>query len=377
MSETLTPQRYHDLDAVRAVALTLGVVLHATMSFIEPQIWLVKDVSHSTSMALLFYVIHMFRMLNFFVMAGFFAHMMVEKRGVWGFATNRLKRLAIPLVAFWPIVMAAIIAVMIFASMPPAGTPAPPPPPTPAFNIHTFPLTHLWFLYVLLILCAGAIVLKLIVDLLKIGEPLGRLFDSLVGGLIKIDMIIAVLLLPAGLVTYFNPSVLLWFGIPTPDTGLIPNATAVAGFTTAFVFGWCLHRRADLLAHIASRCWLYLFSAVVGTIICLVLVGTTPAVIPVNGHDHQFYILMYGVSAWSWVMAFIGLAHRFIKREIPVMRLLSDSSYWVYIIHLPVLLLLQLFVKDVALPAEIKCLLVICGTMAIGLVSYQFMVRYS
>jgi glucan biosynthesis protein C len=176
---------------------------------------------------------------------------------------------------------------------------------------------------------------------------------------------------------YFNPQAMLWFGIPTPDTGLIPSAAAVAGFTTAFGFGWFLHRRADLLAHFANRFWLYLFSAVVGTIICLNIIGSVPVLVPANGHDHPIYILVYGLTAWSWVLAFIGLAHRFLRHESPFLRLLSDSSYWVYIIHIPVLLVIQYLVKDLSWPAEAKYAVVLCGTMAIGLLSYQIMVRYT
>ena len=73
MSVSTHSERFHDLDAVRAGALLLGVALHTTMSFIEPQVWLIKDASSSTGLAVLFYVIHMFRMMTFFVMAGFFA----------------------------------------------------------------------------------------------------------------------------------------------------------------------------------------------------------------------------------------------------------------------------------------------------------------
>lgn len=376
--ETAGPAtRWHDLDAVRAIALTLGVALHGTMSFIEPRIWIVNDSHHANGMALLFYVIHMFRMLTFFVMAGFFAHLMVEKRGVWGFAANRLKRLAIPLVVFWPIVMAAIIAVMIVANMPPPGTPAAPPPPPPAMSVQTFPLTHLWFLYVLLMLCLGTVVLKVVTDVLHIGKPLGRLMDALVGVLTKTDLIGAVLMIPVAAATFLNPQAMLWFGIATPDTGLIPNITAMAGFVTAFGFGWFLHRRADLLAHFASHVWLYLISAVIGTAICVNMIGSVPVLVPANGRDHPLYIVIYGLTAWSWVLGFIGMAHRYLRRENPFLRLLSDSSYWIYIIHIPVLLVIQYLVKDLSWPAEAKYAAVLCGTMAIGLLSYQIMVRYT
>lgn len=99
MSVSTNSGRFHDLDAVRAGALLLGVALHTSMSFIEPQVWLIKDASSSTGLAVLFYVIHMFRMATFFVMAGFFAHMLMDRRGLGGFITNRLIRVAAP----WPL----------------------------------------------------------------------------------------------------------------------------------------------------------------------------------------------------------------------------------------------------------------------------------
>ncbi|MCR6659330.1 MAG: acyltransferase family protein [Asticcacaulis sp.] len=140
LSVSTHSERFHDLDAVRAGALLLGVALHTTMSFIEPQVWVLKDASSSVGLGLLFYVIHMFRMMTFFVMAGFFAHMLVDRRGLGGFIKNRLIRVGVPLVAFWPIVFTAIISVMLFAYMPPPGTPAGTPPPAPGLTPRIFRL---------------------------------------------------------------------------------------------------------------------------------------------------------------------------------------------------------------------------------------------
>jgi len=57
--------RIHALDAVRAYALILGVVLHATVPFIEGfpmPLWFDQP---SKTAAVIFYVIHMFRMSTF------------------------------------------------------------------------------------------------------------------------------------------------------------------------------------------------------------------------------------------------------------------------------------------------------------------------
>ena len=94
--------RWHDLDAVRAFALLSGVALHGVMSFMSPRVWIVGDSHTSTGADVLFYVIHIFRMTLFFVLAGFFARAMMQKKGVAGFVGNRLKRIAVPLVVSGP-----------------------------------------------------------------------------------------------------------------------------------------------------------------------------------------------------------------------------------------------------------------------------------
>src|SRR4051794_30566448 len=98
------PERLHALDAVRGFALLLGIVLHATLSFVPAQtrFWVIQDTHPSITLALLFFAIHVFRMTTFFLMAGFFAHMSFHRLGAWGFIKDRLQRIAVPLVVAWP-----------------------------------------------------------------------------------------------------------------------------------------------------------------------------------------------------------------------------------------------------------------------------------
>ena len=367
--------RYNDLDAVRAFALLLGVALHGVMSFMEPRIWVVADRNTSVGFDVAFYVIHMFRMTTFFVLAGFFARMMMQKKGVTAFIGNRLKRVAVPLVAFWPIAIAAIIAFAILANMPVPGTPPAPPPPTP--TLATFPLTHLWFLYVLLLLYAGAVVIKLVTDVLHVGGILGRLLDKAVGILTKSDLITAVLAIPVFAAFYSNPQWLMWMGILTPDAGFVPNIMAVAGFSTAFSFGWWLNRRADLLDHLMKRWVVYALGALVGTWWCLHLVGIEAKIVPVNGHDHPIYAAVYALTAWSWTFALIGMARAFLRQENPAIRYIADASYWVYLVHIPLVMGLQYAVMKLDWPAELKAAIVIGGTVAVALATYRLFVRYS
>jgi len=374
MSERIQ-ERYHDLDAVRAFALLAGVVLHGVMSFMTPRLWIVGDTVTDSGANVLFYAIHIFRMTTFFVLAGFFARMLLQKRGTGGFIANRLTRIGVPLVVFWPLSLAAIIAMMIIANPPVPG--APPSPPPPGLSVATFPLTHQWFLYVLLILYAGAIALKLVTDLLHVGRFLGLLLDGMVTTLTRWDVVTAFLAVPVAAAFLTNKAWIMWFGIPTPDTGLIPNLAATAGFTTAFVFGWWLHRRADLLDHLKNRWFVYAAAALAGTWWCLQIVNVTPSLVPVAGHDHPLYAALYPLTGWSWAFALIGAARAFLRRENPAIRYLADASYWVYIVHIPVVMGLQYAVMNLDWPAEPKAAVVLIGTMAVALVTYRLFVRYS
>jgi hypothetical protein len=145
------PERLHALDAVRGYALLLGIVLHATVSFIPApsRVWIIQDSQPSITLGVLFFSIHVFRMTTFFLIAGFFAHLSFHRRGAWGFIKDRLQRIALPLVVGWPILFTAMAMVVIWAASFPNGGPLPGPPRWPPV-LPQFPLSHLWFLYVLL-----------------------------------------------------------------------------------------------------------------------------------------------------------------------------------------------------------------------------------
>ena len=75
--------RHHSLDALRALALLLGVLLHASMSFLpnSEYFWLVHDPVQSELLGPVFFSIHVFRMPLFFLLAGFFAYIVLKKKG--------------------------------------------------------------------------------------------------------------------------------------------------------------------------------------------------------------------------------------------------------------------------------------------------------
>jgi glucans biosynthesis protein C len=204
---------------------------------------------------------------------------------------------------------------------------------------------------------------------------LGHAFDKSIGVLTKSDLIIPVLATPVALVFYFSDHWMIWFGIKTPDYSLIPNPMATVAYGTAFAFGWWLHRRHDLLEHIANRFWAYGIVAITGTWWCLNYVGPQLSYAIPAGHEHPIYCLIYPLTAWAWTFALIGLARVTLKTEHPLIRYISESSYWIFIIHMPLLLILQYIVKDWVWPLELKAACIISATLLISILSYKFMVR--
>ena len=152
------PDRLHALDAVRGFALLLGVVFHAGFSFLPgmiPGIWAIVDTSPSTAISVLLFTSHIFRMSLFFFIAGFFARMMVQRKGPRGFWADRGKRILVPMLVGWMILFPSIAAVWVWGLQETFGGNAAGTTGQPAAAAaRRFPLTHLWFLYYLLWLYA-------------------------------------------------------------------------------------------------------------------------------------------------------------------------------------------------------------------------------
>jgi hypothetical protein len=121
IESTGTVERRHDLDALRAIAMLLGIVLHAALAF-APIPWTVKDAQQGEFYGVLFAAIHGFRMPLFFLISGFFTAMLWRKRGLGGLIKQRLKRIVLPLVIGCLTIVPAMWVVTIFVSQLPQGS---------------------------------------------------------------------------------------------------------------------------------------------------------------------------------------------------------------------------------------------------------------
>ena len=83
--------------------------------------------------------------------------------------------------------------------------------------------------------------------------------------------------------------------------------------------------------------------------------------------------------AYTWMMVFalIGCFEACIRQESPRMRYLSDSAYWLYLAHMPLVVIMQGVVKNWPVPSPLKFLFICIVTTILLLFSYQFLVRYT
>jgi fucose 4-O-acetylase-like acetyltransferase len=151
------PERLFALDNLRALMMWLGIVLHvAAIYMVSPSPLPWRDERTTPVADLLTAFIHAFRMPVFFILAGFFVSLLVQKRGVQAMVRNRLARLGLPFLIFWPPLFAiCVVFALLFVHRMVRGTwgldrsvmPVGPHVPT---GLSTM---HLWFLWMLLWFC--------------------------------------------------------------------------------------------------------------------------------------------------------------------------------------------------------------------------------
>ncbi|CAN5545930.1 acyltransferase family protein [soil metagenome] len=380
MLSMVTANRLHALDAVRAMALLLGIVLHACMSFLPAMRDIgfpVVDDSPSEALNALFLWIHMFRMPLFFLMAGYFARLMVHRAGVPAFVRDRGLRILRPLVLGWiaivPLTGGILYAVARQEHMPLFH------PNIPPGSALQFPLAHLWFLYVLLLVYLGFLALRWCC--LRWLEPGGRVLRMLRVVDTSVYLVVA---FPVGVFLLAAPVAIALFhyewwwpaiGIPTPDYSLLPNPPALIGFGLAFTMGWLMQRQPGLLLTQARLWFVYLALGIALTAECVVIAGTSMAATIADPSQRMIYALCYCAASWCWIFAMTGAAVRFLPRENPRWRYVADASYWMYLVHLPLVFALQALVMHWPLHWSLKFVLVLSLALALPLISYKYLVR--
>ena len=149
IAPTAASSRYHALDALRAAMMFLGIYLHSVVAYSPTGGWPYKPAQLTTALDASVGLIHVFRMPIFYVMAGFFTALLLQRYGFRRSVDNRFWRIVVPFVVGWIILFPLVV---LLAGIGRRGL-----EPTLDFILsgrfldYAHPL-HLWFLEYLIVL---------------------------------------------------------------------------------------------------------------------------------------------------------------------------------------------------------------------------------
>ena len=83
------------------------------------------------------------------------------------------------------------------------------------------------------------------------------------------------------------------------------------------------------------------------------------------------------VYVWAMCLGMLGIFRQYLSVENPKLRYISDSSYWLYLAHVPLVFVAQALVRTWPLPAFLKFAIVCAAVSGLLLLSYERLVRYT
>jgi len=372
-------RRYYGLDALRGGMMLLGIVLHTAMLYMStppPTMPIPTDRNNAQVFDFVFAFIHSFRMPTFFVLSGFFTALLIEKRGLWGTYRNRASRVLAPLAAgivtILPVTGLFMLDFMLSArfgthdiipdrqalralgqEMAAKGVPA----GEPGFG-------HLWFLYYL---CFFYLLIPLCRILVR--RSLG-FEDRLKRWLVSPFLLVVFALYTAATLWPFHGG-----QVHEGFIHLKPHLPSLAYYGSFFVIGYVFHHYRDFLPALARNVSYW-------TVLALLLFPLSMYASQLDnaarGADftlHLGAVLANGLCTWALIYLFLGSALRFFDRESPWIQYVSQSSYWVFLVHLPLVCFAGWWLVQFDLPAGIK-FLAVCGFTAVaGFLSFHYWVQ--
>jgi len=372
-------RRYYGLDALRGGMMLLGIVLHAATLYLAappPHVPIVTDPNKSLVMDATFDLIHAFRMPCFFVLAGFFTALLVEKRGVAGALRNRWARIGAPLIAgvftLLPIVLLFALNFALAVQMGKFGI-------LPAFDDlkelqrrseargmpQGMPLMHLWFLLYLLYFYLLIPFCRMLVRWsMPIESRVGRFLAS-PWALPVFALWTAVTLWPYPGAQVFGEFILLGF-----------SPAAFVYYGLFFVIGYVYHHyRASTAALVGYIRWCALAAVVLFPL--SVYASWLEYSNPGEARFHVLAIVLHAFCTWAFIWLLVGIALRWFDRPTPWALYASQSAYWVYLLHLPVIVIVGWLLVPVDVSALVKFTIVAGVTTVVCFATYHYWVQDS
>ena len=346
--------------------MLLGIVLHAAIPFVP---YYDADDTGGKLLFGLFEYIHLWRMPLFFLISGYFTSMLWRRRGLRALMRHRLRRIAAPLAIFYVpvivLVLAGIVAGYVIADVKAEDTfgqadayEAPQSDEEQQGDESAeddgFGFAHLWFLWHLLwLVVAFALLASAHAWWTARGSrgPPARF---------------AWVLVPLSVLPFLG----MQEDVLGPDTSdrILP-APAVIGFYAAFFFFGAAQYNDGDGGDPIDRLGSWWPAQLTGSLIVF-------GILVAEGLDTGSVFLEVAV-AWTVSFGMVGAFRDRLAHPSFRVRWLSDSSYWMYLMHLPLVFVLQGVAVALGLPSILAFVAVVVTTVGILAPSYQYLVRFT
>jgi hypothetical protein len=223
--------------------------------------------------------------------------------------------------------------------------------------INSSQFAHLWFLWFLCwYLCIFALIVLVLWYL-----PLPHIPAFLTLSRFRLLWLLPITLIPQLFMGGFGATI-------GPDTaiGVIPPPHLLLYYGVFFFVGVAYFDSKDQCGCLGSWWWMWLPIAGGTFWMAKETLGN-----PITSGFYQVFF------TWSMIYGLMGLFHTLLSREYRLIRYFSDSAYWLYLAHLPLVLALQSYAREWPYSAWQKFLIVNAITVVVLLLSYQLLVRHS
>ncbi len=365
------------LDALRGVAVLGVVLLHSCVPYLRHPMpgltWAVID-TPNTAIDLLFWWIELFIMPLFLVLAGFFAWRTLQRRGPKKLIGTRARRLLIPLL-FGMIFVLPLCVVCWVGSWVAEDLVSPVKLKSLKFNggiaSNLWGLSHLWFLQYLFLYVVG----------LAIFSVARKRYPSIKRFQPSLKTSIALTLAAAAGILCIEPQVVWGFQhsfFPVPSKWLYSGLF--------FTFGLMLAIHDGNLRWVREQATRMLFPAAITSIVALLLGRwqlqqweLSPSIVNQAGNPLATVLLATATASGALLttLSMIGFAVKSINRVPTAIRYLAAASFWIYIVHHPMIGLTQLDLKLLFpnISPLLKVTVSFAAACSLSLLSYESFVR--
>ena len=364
--------REHHWDSLRAFLMLLGIPYHAAMAYNTRVLWDIQSPDKSEFLTFVSGVFVTFRMPAFFIVAGYFAAMMLERRPPAVWLRSRLTRLGIPFLTGLAL-LAPLQVVLIDLNEAVTGAMPMATALGRAARDVTRPdfgwIMHLWFLPALL---AYSVLLVLLQPWMRQGPIAGGLAALRGHCAARPHAALAILLL---LIATWEMMVYLSHQAMLASDGTLPYLLAhgidpYLRYLPFFLIGVALRGAPDIrTVFVWQKGWALPTLAGITAISASLLRGrtTTDLEIAYNAVD--------GAAALLASFVVIGIARRFWNRADPRIDRIVDASFSIYLLHHPIIYALSTLFLLTPWPPVAEFALVCLATSVLSYAAHRLIRR--